>query len=62
MINLIKKDPNELTNLIKESAGLESLDWINSNNELPPSATVVVQDLKILIPLEGLIDPMKAKD
>jgi len=54
-----KKRSNELTNLIKESAGLESLDWINSNNELPPSATVVVQDLKILIPLEGLIDPIE---
>ena len=54
-----KKRSIELTNLIKESAGLESLDWINSNNELPPSATVVVQDLKILIPLEGLIDPIE---
>ena len=54
-----KKRSDELTNLIKESAGLESLDWINSNNELPPSATVVVQDLKILIPLEGLIDPIE---
>ena len=54
-----KKRSNELTNLIKESTGLESLEWINSNNELPPSATVVVQDLKILIPLEGLIDPIE---
>ena len=54
-----KKRSNELTNLIKESAGLESLEWMPSNNELPPSATVVVQDLKILIPLEGLIDPME---
>ena len=54
-----KKRSNELTNLIKESAGLESLEWMPSNNELPPSATVVVQDLKILIPLEGLIDPIE---
>ena len=54
-----KKRSNELTNLIKESAGLERLDWINPNNALPPSATVVVQDLKILIPLEGLIDPIE---
>ena len=47
---------NDLTNLIKEIAGLESLEWIGEKN-LPPSAVVVVENLKILIPLEGLIDP-----
>ena len=46
----------DLTNLIKEIAGLESLEWIDEKN-LPPSAVVVVENLKILIPLEGLIDP-----
>ena len=46
----------DLTNLIKEIAGLESLEWIGEKN-LPPSAVVVVENLKILIPLEGLIDP-----
>ena len=47
---------NDLTNLIKVIAGLESLEWIGEKN-LPPSAVVVVENLKILIPLEGLIDP-----
>ena len=47
---------NDLTNLIKEIAGLQSLEWIGEKN-LPPSAVVVVENLKILIPLEGLIDP-----
>ena len=46
-----------LTDLIKEIAGLESLDWINEGEDLPPSAVVVVENLKVLIPLEGLIDP-----
>ena len=46
-----------LTDLIKEIAGLESLDWINEDEDLPPSAVVVVENLKVLIPLEGLIDP-----
>jgi len=46
-----------LTGLIKEIAGLESLDWINEGEDLPPSAVVVVENLKVLIPLEGLIDP-----
>ena len=39
-----KKRSNELTNLIT-SAGLEVL--IDTHNELPPSATVVVQGIKI---------------
>ena len=46
----------DLTDLIKVIAGLESLEWIGEKN-LPPSAVVVVENLKILIPLEGLIDP-----
>ena len=54
----IDKNRSEvLTDLIKEIAGLESLDWINEGEDLPPSAVVVVENLKVLIPLEGLIDP-----
>ena len=30
---------------------------MSNKKKLPPSATVVVENLKILIPLEGLIDP-----
>ena len=51
-----RKRSEDLTNLIRECAGLESLEWIGEEN-LPPSAAVVVENLKILIPLEGLIDP-----
>ncbi len=52
-----KNRSENLTSLIKEIAGLESLDWINEGEGLPPSSVVVVGNLKVLIPLEGLIDP-----
>ena len=52
-----KKRSADLTGLIKEIAGLESLEWMKEGEELPPSAVVVLENLKILIPLEGLIDP-----
>ena len=52
-----KKRSTDLTSLIKEIAGLESLEWMKEGEELPPSAVVVLENLKILIPLEGLIDP-----
>ena len=52
-----KKRSADLTSLIKEIAGLESLEWMKEGEELPPSAVVVLENLKILIPLEGLIDP-----
>ena len=52
-----KKRSEDLTDLIKEIAGLESLVWMKEGDELPPSAIVVLENLKILIPLEGLIDP-----
>jgi len=52
-----RKRSENLTNLIKEIAGLESLEWIDDEENIPPSAAVVVEGLKILIPLEGLIDP-----
>ncbi len=51
-----RKRSEDLTNLIREIAGLESLEWIGEE-KLPPSAAVIVENLKILIPLEGLIDP-----
>ena len=52
-----KRRSADLTGLIKEIAGLESLEWMKEGEELPPSAVVVLENLKILIPLEGLIDP-----
>ncbi|MBV06181.1 MAG: valine--tRNA ligase, partial [Gammaproteobacteria bacterium] len=49
----------DLTNLIIEIAGLESLEWINEDLDPPPSAVVVIENLKVLLPLEGLIDPQE---
>jgi valyl-tRNA synthetase len=37
-------------------ARLESIDWIEDGDEAPESATALVGDMKILIPLAGLID------
>jgi valyl-tRNA synthetase len=52
-----RKRSEDLTNLIREIAGLESLEWMKDEEKIPPSAAVLVKNLKILIPLEGLIDP-----
>jgi valyl-tRNA synthetase len=35
---------------------IESATWLNDNEEAPESSTVLVDDMKILIPLAGLID------
>lgn len=37
-------------------AKLESLTWLNTNENTPDAATVIVGEMKILIPLAGLID------
>lgn len=57
--NLDKIRSRDLTNLIIEIAGLESLEWINEDLDPPPSAVVVIENLKVLLPLEGLIDPQE---
>ena len=44
---------------IKELANLESIQWEESDKDSPPSSIFVLNELKILIPLEGLIDPKK---
>ena len=41
---------------LKELAGLESITWTERKHEDPPSSIFALEDLKILIPLEGLID------
>ena len=44
-----RKRSEDLTNLIREIAGLESLEWMKDEEKIPPSAAVLVKNLKILI-------------
>ncbi len=50
---------SEFDIFIKELANLESIQWEESDKDSPPSSIFVLNELKILIPLEGLIDPEK---
>lgn len=43
-------------NLIMNLARLEKTTWLNANDAIPESATALVGDLEILIPMAGLID------
>lgn len=43
-------------NLIMNLARLEKTTWLNANDSIPESATALVGDLEILIPMAGLID------
>ena len=43
--------------LISELSGLNSINWISAEKEAPPSAINFHKDLKVMIPLEGLIQP-----
>ena len=52
-----KSKTEEFSELIKDLASLNKLNWIEGNNRKPPSAISVYKSLEILIPLEGLIDP-----
>ncbi|MCW4454267.1 valine--tRNA ligase [Flavobacterium sp. MXW15] len=35
---------------------LESIDWLAADAQTPPSAAAIVGELKLLVPLEGLVD------
>lgn len=43
-------------NYLKKLAKLESITWLNSGDDAPESATALVGDMKLLIPMAGLID------
>jgi valyl-tRNA synthetase len=43
--------------LLKAIAKIESIEWLEDNINPPPSATAVVGDLEIFIPLAGFINP-----
>mgnify|MGYP000742940206 FL=1 len=46
-------------NILNALAKMESIDKLNTNEEAPESATALVGEMKILIPLAGLIDKDK---
>ncbi|QHG86022.1 valine--tRNA ligase [Xanthomonas sp. NCPPB 1638] len=35
---------------------LEAIDWLDAGQDTPPSATAIVGELALLVPLEGLVD------
>ncbi len=43
-------------NFIETLAKIEQSEWLGNNDEAPESATALVGEMKILIPLAGLID------
>ena len=43
-------------NYLKKLAKLESITWLNADDDAPESATALVGDMKLLIPMAGLID------
>ena len=45
-----------VSNYLKELSGLEDITWSNEQHQDPPSSIFALEDLKVLIPLEGLID------
>ena len=42
--------------LLRRMAGVETVAWLAADAEAPPSAVQLVGELKVLVPLEGLID------
>ena len=52
-------DKNRLTQneaMLKNLARLDSVSWVEEGNEIPESATALVGEMQILIPMAGLID------
>lgn len=47
---------NDYNSLLTRLARLEQITWLNTNTTAPESAIALVGDLRILIPLAGLID------
>ncbi len=51
-----KRRLSENENFLKTLAKLESVTWLEENDEAPVSATQLVGQLKVLVPMAGLID------
>ena len=43
-------------NYLMKLAKLESITWLNKGDDAPESATALVAEMKLLIPMAGLID------
>ena len=56
------KRSEEYKDLICNLSGLSSLKWIESDDKTPPSAINFHKNLKVLIPLEGLIKVKEEKE
>ncbi|MCC4598970.1 valine--tRNA ligase [Xanthomonas melonis] len=48
----IARFASQLSFLLK----LEAIDWLQAGQDTPPSATAIVGELTLLVPLEGLVD------
>ena len=46
----------ETETLLRRMAGVKTITWLDSDAEAPPAAVQIVGDLKVLVPLAGLID------
>ncbi len=42
--------------MLKRLAKVTSIEWLEANREAPPNALALVGDLKVMVPLAGLID------
>ncbi len=47
---------NETRNFVETLARIDSIEWLDHQDSAPPSATQLVGQLEILVPLAGLID------
>lgn len=47
---------SENTQFLQKLASLESITWLNAGDEAPMSATGLVGEMEILVPMAGLID------
>ena len=52
-----KQRSGDFEQLITDMARLNSLEWLKNKREAPPSAINILDKMKVLIPLKGLIDP-----
>ena len=63
-LKLLLQSPNpddrvheaDMHDFIKKTAGVEEILWLDEKDQPPPASVQVLGDLKILIPLAGLID------
>tara|TARA_B100000945_G_C19843966_1_gene350796 strand:- start:94 stop:510 length:417 start_codon:yes stop_codon:yes gene_type:complete len=44
---------------LKRLAKVGSIDWIGIKSESPPSASAMIDEMEILIPIDGIIDKAK---